>query len=171
MHAARLNDEALRTLLVEVEAVVNSRPLTVESLSDETTEPLTPNHLLTMKSKVVLPPPGTFEEADIYCRKRWRTVQHLCNQFWDRWRKEYLATLQERQKWIQVKRNFEANDIVLVKDPDTVRNKWPMGRITEVIPSDDGLVRKAYVKVSSSEEPLLRPVTKLILLIEGKSSS
>ena len=167
-HAARLNGESLRTLFVEVEAIINSRPLTVETLSDESVEPLTPNHLLTMKSKVVLPPPGTFEEADIYCRKRWRTVQHLSNQFWDRWRKEYLLNLQERQKWTEVQRNLRVDDIVLVKDPDTVRNKWPMGRVTEVIPSDDGLVRKAYVKTISSEEPLLRPVTKLILLLEGE---
>ncbi len=168
-HVARLNDESLRTLFTEVEAVINSRPLSVETLSDESIEPLTPNHLLTMKSKVVLPPPGTFEEADVYCRKRWRTVQHLSNQFWDRWRKEYLLSLQERQKWTHVQRNLEVDDIVLIKDPDTVRNKWPMGRVTKVVPSDDGLVRKAYVKTVSSTEPLLRPVTKLILLIEGAS--
>ena len=168
-HPARLNDEGLRTLLVEVEAVINSRPLTAENLSDETVEPLTPNHLLTMKSKVVFPPPGAFEAADVYCRKRWRAVQHLCNQFWDRWRKEYLVILQERQKWTKVKRNLKVNDIVLMKDPDVVRNKWPMGRVTEVIPSEDGLVRKAYVKTASSQEALLRPVAKLILLLEDTS--
>ena len=59
-HLARLNDEALRTLFTEVGLIINSRPLTAERLSDETVEPLTPNHLLTMKSKVVLPPPGVF---------------------------------------------------------------------------------------------------------------
>ena len=74
--------------------------------------------------------------------------------------------MQERQKWAKVKRNFRPNDIVLVKEPHIVRNKWPMGRVTEVIPSEDGLVRKVYVKTVNSEEPLLRPVTKLVLLIE-----
>ena len=54
--AGRLNDEALRTLMIEVESIVNSRPLTTEGLSDESIEPLTPSHLLTMKSKVVMPP-------------------------------------------------------------------------------------------------------------------
>ena len=54
---------------------------------------------------------------------------------------------------------------MLVEDPDAARNQWPMGRVTEAIPSDDGLVRKAYVKVVTSEEPLLRPVTKLVLLV------
>ena len=64
-HAGRLNDECLQTLFVEVEAIVNSRPLTVDSLNDESAEPLTPNHILTMKTKVVLPPPGVFQKADI----------------------------------------------------------------------------------------------------------
>ena len=68
-YVGRLNDESLRTLLVEVEAIVNSRLLTAGNLNDESMEPLTPNHLLTMKSRVVLPPPGSFQEAEVYCRK------------------------------------------------------------------------------------------------------
>ena len=65
------NDESLRTLLVEGEAIVNSCPLTAGNLNDESMEALTPNHLLTMKSIVVLPPPGSFQEADVNCRKSW----------------------------------------------------------------------------------------------------
>ena len=65
----RLDDESLRTLFVEVEAIVNSRPLAVDNLNDETVDPLTPNHLLTMKTKVLIPPPGVFQKADVYCRK------------------------------------------------------------------------------------------------------
>ena len=78
-HSTSLNDEAFRTLLSEAECIVNSRPLTVENLQDPTSLPLSPNSILTMKTKVVLPPPGTFQKADIYCRKRWRQVQHLSN--------------------------------------------------------------------------------------------
>ena len=152
-HAGRLNDECLQTLFVEVEATVNSRPLTVDSLNDESAEPLTPNHILTMKTKVVLPPPRVFQKADVYCRERWRVVQHLANEFWDRWRKEYLTSLQVRSKWTRENRSFETNDIVLVKDTNMTRNKWPMGRITEVLNSDDGLARKAYVKIFSSDTP------------------
>ena len=105
-YVGRLNDKSLRTSLVEVEAIVNSRSLTTGNLNDESMEPLTPNHLLTMKSRVVLPPPGSFQEADVYCRKSWRTVQYLSNVFWERWRKEYLLSLQERQKWRETRRNF-----------------------------------------------------------------
>ena len=57
---SQLDDETLRTLMCEAAATVNSRPLTVDNLNDPTSlEPLTPNHLLTMKSKLILPPPGT----------------------------------------------------------------------------------------------------------------
>ena len=166
-HAGRLDDESLRTLFVEVEAIVNSRPLAVDSLTDVSIDPLTPNHLLTMKSKVVFPPPGVFQKADIYCRKRWRAVQYLANEFWNRFKKEYLQASQERPKWNSVRRNLAVNDIVLIMDEDSPRNKWPMGRIIEVFPSDDGLVRKVNLKVASSSTPLKRPVTKLVLLVEA----
>ena len=65
------------------------------------------------------------------------------------------------------RRNLQVNDIVLMKDPDVARNHWPLGRIVNVFPSDDGLVRKVNVKVSGSKIPVLRPVTKLVLLMEG----
>ncbi len=165
-HAPRLNDESLRTLLVEVEAIVNSRPLSVETLSDDTIEPLCPNSLLTMKTKVVLPPPGVFQRTDVYCRKRWRAVQYIANEFWVRWRKEYLMGLQERQKWNTARPNLEVGDVVLLVDEDTKRNMWPMGRIQDVFPGDDGLVRKVNVKVSGSVVSLSRPVTKVVLLLK-----
>lgn len=72
--------------MIEAESIVNSRLLT----SDETTckempDVSTPNHLLTRKSQVVLPSPGVFQRADIYSRKGWHWLQHLANEFWQRW--------------------------------------------------------------------------------------
>ncbi|XP_006820438.1 uncharacterized protein LOC102805352 [Saccoglossus kowalevskii] len=76
--SGRLDSASLRTFLYEVMAIVNSRPLTVEMLNDPTSpEPLTPNHLLTMKTSLALPPPGKFVKEDLYIRKRWRRVQYL----------------------------------------------------------------------------------------------
>ena len=50
--------------MVGVEAVMNSRPLTVELLSDgNSLNPISPSNLLTMKSKIVMPPPGEFGRA------------------------------------------------------------------------------------------------------------
>lgn len=81
--AQRFDSTSLRTFLYEVMAVVNSRPLTTEHLNDPLgPEPLTPNHILTMKSTIILPPPGQFTREDLYLRKRWRRVQYLVNEFW-----------------------------------------------------------------------------------------
>ena len=103
-HSESLNDESFRTFLAEAECIVNSRPLTVDNLNDPTSLPICPMNILTGKTRVVLPPPGTFQRADVYCRKRWRQVQHLANEFWNRWRKEFITTLQPRQKWNDAKR-------------------------------------------------------------------
>ena len=72
-HGHSLNDKGLRTLVAETEAVINSRPLTVESLSDINSEiPLSPSNLLTMKNDVIMPPLGVFNRPDLYSRRRWR---------------------------------------------------------------------------------------------------
>ena len=159
----RLDDESLRTLFKEVEAIVNSRPLAVDNLNDETADPLTPNHLLTMKSKVVLPPPGVFERADVYCKQRWRAVQYLANEFWERFSKEYVRVSQVRQKWEAPRRNVCVDDIVLVLDKDLPRNRWSKGRVVEVFPGEDGLVRHVSVKTGPNTT-LKRPITKLVVI-------
>ena len=163
-----LDEETLRTFLAEAEAIVNSRPLTLENLHDPDSSPLSPNQILTMKSRLVLPPPGVFQEADMYCRKRWRVSQHLANCFWARWRKEYLQTLQSRQKWTEVKRNLQVDDVILLKEEGVVRGHWPMGRVTEVQPSEDGLVRSVFVQVD--KRILKRPVNKTVLLLAAEGN-
>ena len=76
---------------------MNSRPITVVSSDPNDLEPLTPNHLLLLKSEVPLPP-GLFRKVDLLSRPRWRQVQYLADIFWKRWRKGYLSLLQLRQK-------------------------------------------------------------------------
>ena len=163
-----LDEETLRTFLTEAEGIVNSRPLTIENLHDPESTPLTPNQILTMKSRLVLPPPGEFQHADVYCRKRWRITQHLANCFWNRWRREYLQLLQPRQKWSGERRNLCVDDVVLLKEEGVLRGHWPMGRVTEVHPSKDGLVRSVSVQVGGKTAK--RPITKTVLLVPSDSS-
>ena len=156
-----LNDEALATLMCEVEAIVNSRPLTAVSSDPKDMEPLTPNHLLLLRGQPSLPP-GLFSKDDLYSRKRWRQIQYMSDLFWKRWTREYLPRLQERQKWSYPRRNFAVDDLVLVVDKSCPRNTWPVGRITKVFPDKKGFVRRVVVKTSSAI--LERPISKLCLL-------
>ena len=141
-------------------------------ISGSTSElPLSPANILTMKSKLVMPPPGEFSKPDLYRRKRWRRIQHVINEFWSRWRKEFLQLLQERKKWQDKKRNFQSGDIVLLPDGDLMRNKWPMAKIVQTFKDDNGDVGSVRLKVgqSTSNEVctiLERPVTKIVLLLE-----
>ena len=176
----QLDDESLRTLLSEAASIVNSRPLSVTTLNDPTAlQPLTPNHLLTMKTNIVLPPPGEFSSNDKYSRKRWRRVQHLCDVFWQRWKKEYLSQLQERQKWCKSSRNMKIGDIVLMVDDGLPRCQWKLGRIADVYPGSDNLVRKVKVllgdpglsvkgKRVSKSKYVERPIHKVVLLVESE---
>lgn len=122
-----------------------------------------------------MPPPGIFQREDLYLRKRWRRVQHLANEFWKRWRREFLQMLQARQKWIKPQRNTQVADVVLMKDENTPRNQWKLARVEEVFPSDDGLVRKVKLAMATSRldsqgrrlhevQHLEWPVQKLVLL-------
>ena len=82
-HGRALNDEAFRTFLVRAEEIVNLRPLTTDTLSNvHSPLPLAPMNLLTMKSKIVAPPTGSFDQTDIFSRRQWRRIQHLLNEFW-----------------------------------------------------------------------------------------
>lgn len=145
LHPGRLDDSSL-SLFYDAMATVNSRPLTVDCFNDpKSLRPITPNHLLTLKSVTALPPPGKFVKEDVYARKRWRHVQCLAEKFWSRWHKEYLLNIVAGQKWNISKRNLQVNDIVMVKEEDLPRNEWKLGRIQEVTYSDDGLLRRAKV--------------------------
>ena len=116
-HGRSLDDEALRTLMTETEGILNSRPLTTDAMNDVNSPVgLSPINLLTMKSKVILPPPGKFSSADTYSKKRWRRVQHISNEFWSRRRTEYLQQLQERKRWNKSRRNLMIGDVVLLKE-------------------------------------------------------
>lgn len=176
--AGRLDDASLRTFFYEAAAIVNSRPLSVLNLNDPTTEePLTPNHILLMKSEQALPPPGSFSKEDVYLTKRWRRVQYLSDVFWARWRKEYLLNLTERKKWCKPRRNVMVGDVVLIKDDTTNRMDWHLAIVTDTTQDEDGLVRRVKVTVGSKKldkhgkrqgelTTLERPIQKLVVITE-----
>ena len=93
-------------------------------------------------------------------------MQYLADLFWKRWTREYLPTLQQRQKWFQEKRNIHVGDVVLIIDDSAPRNSWPMGLVQAVFMDKQGHVRSVRVKTKTAV--LVRPITKLCLLLEDE---
>lgn len=164
LRVQNLDEEGLQTALCEVESIINSRPITKASLDPNDLEALTPNHLLLLKTLPSLPP-GDFQQADIYARRRWRQVQYMSDLFWKRWSKEYLPQLQERQKWSGIKRNVITGDVVLLVDDTAPCNSWIMGKVLQTFLDRRGFVRRVQIKTRSS--CLDRPITKICLLLEA----
>lgn len=158
-----LDEETLQTALCEVEAIMNDRPITTVSSDPNDLEPLTPNHLLQLKAKPIIPP-GLFQKGDLYSRRRWKQAQYLADLFW-RWIREYLPLMQQRSKWNTSKRNLSPDDLVVIVDDTAPRNSWLLGRVVKTLPGSKGLVRSVLVKTKTNI--LQRPVDKLCLLLEA----
>ena len=158
--SSSMTDEMLSTVFCQVENIVNSRPITKLSMDINDPSPLTPNHLLLLRSSV-LPAWNDYQPADTL-RRKWKHVQCVSTAFWKRWLRDYLPELQKRSKWISLKSNLKVGDLVLLLDESAPRSRWPLGLIIEVRTGRDGLVRT--VRVRFGESTLVRPVTKLVRL-------
>ena len=161
-----VSDEVLHTALLEVEAMVNGRPLTYVSSDSNDFEPLTPNHLLLGSSSINMSP-GVFQPCELDSRRRWRRSQVLADHFWKRWRREYVPTLASRQKWLRKMRNLHEGDVVLMVETDSPRGFWPLARVVKVFPGADGTVRSVELKAAGGGT-YHRPVSKVCLLEEAE---
>ncbi|XP_030209647.1 uncharacterized protein LOC115541880 [Gadus morhua] len=161
----QLTHDVLCTLMMEVSAIINARPLVPVSTDPESPFILSPAMILTQKIGVT-PPHGDFTDKDLLSRQ-WRQVQALADRFWRRWRQEFLPTLQARRKWRDSHRDLKEGDIVLLKDNQAARNVWPMAMITAVFPGKDSKVRKVELRTSDQGSPkvFLRPVSEVVLLL------
>ena len=157
--------EELGTIFKQVEAILNSRPLVELTASESDFQALTPGMLLTGKQvrhlplevQGTLPPVLTLSET--HPAKRWAHITKVTAHFWQRWIGEYLPTLQVRKKWTTEKPNFCANEMVLLAEDNIKPLQWPLARVLEVYPGNDGVVRVAKVRTPNGE--YTRPVVKL----------
>ena len=95
--------------------------------------------------------------------RRWQLCQRLTQHFWQRWSKEYLQSLRRFYKWHCPQRNLQPGDVVILQEDGIARSCWPIGRVEQVFPGDDGLVRTA--KVKTAKGIYKRPIVKMVLLI------
>ncbi|XP_072934961.1 uncharacterized protein [Epargyreus clarus] len=141
-----LTFEQMTTTLCEIEACLNSRPLTPIDTSDpDSPEPLTPGNFLIGEAPVNIPTPD-IRSVNINRLDRWQMTQKLVRDFWHRWQTEYLSHLQTRSKWVKQQAEFNVGDIVLIKDVQLPPEKWSLGRIVAKHPGEDGFTRVYSVK-------------------------
>ncbi|CAG2206782.1 unnamed protein product [Mytilus edulis] len=151
----------------EVTAIVNNRPLTCVSYDSESPSVITPSLLLTQKTADDTCPFPDFEKKDSI-RHHWKYVQFLAQQFWAKWRQEYLHSLQVRPKWQTEEQNVKVGTVVLMKDNNCARNYWPTGIVERVFPSEDGKIRKVELRIIRDGQPVtyVRPISQIVLLVE-----
>ena len=163
---SKLTFEEMTTVLCQIEACLNSRPLftALDANDDDGISPLTPGHFLIGRPLEALPDHAA--TTPIFPLKRWRLCQVLTQHFWKRWSTKYLNTLQRFNKWRLPRRNLSIGDVVLIKDNRAPPCQWPLGLITKTHPGPDHMVRVVTVKTKAGT--FLRPIVKLCLLLPAE---
>ena len=151
----------LSTLLKEIQAVLNDRPLTYINSDIHDLQPLTPSQLLFGYNTTPLPYPPydasepfdpTFGDKNDILRAQTRRSA-LYHHFSSRFCKEYLSFLREIHSLHHRKQAINENlinvgDIVLVADMNKPRHHWELGLVQELILGTDKLCRAAVVRTS-----------------------
>lgn len=149
LNNANLSLFGFMTLIKEIEAIVNSRPLTIHPESPLLPERLTPGHFLSHGASLLLPSgsirvPGEREDQ---LSRLWKAREKLLSLFWTRWRDEYLLLLRSaHQRRNSGCSSLSIGDIVLIDEPKLGRSKWKLGRVEEVIRGKDGVPRSCKLK-------------------------
>lgn len=157
-----LTFEEMCTFLAQAEAVLNSRPIGALTRDRDDFAPLTPGHLLIGRPLTAVPEANLLNETTMTYACRWKLVQRLAQQFWRRWSTEYVHALQQRAKWQTLQRIMRIGDVVIVRDELLPATKWKLGRIEDVHPGADGVIR--VVSVRSGSSVLKRSIVKLCVL-------
>ncbi|XP_026063123.1 uncharacterized protein LOC113046525 [Carassius auratus] len=167
---ASLTFEEMTTLLTEVEATLNSRPLTFVHNEADEPQPLTPAHFLVGERLTSLPPkpfPADHDHTTVSkeeMTRRWGYKNRLMTNLWNRWRKDYLLDLKSAHSCSTQKPTvLKTGDIVLIGDANMPRQTWKLGKIEELFPGRDGKVRSCAVRTSTGTV-LRRPVQLLYAL-------
>ena len=161
-----VTEDVLSTMMCIVEQTLNARPLTPVSSDVNDLEALTTNQLLLGNRNVCLPYLLCAEEF-VDHRKLFRQTQAYTKLIWDRFRKEYLPTLNNRQKWRSTSNEtLKEGDLVWLIEDSNKRGYYNLGQVTETIDGSDGVIRSAIVR--TDDGVYKRPVVKLAPVLPGK---
>ncbi|XP_018316662.1 uncharacterized protein [Mycetomoellerius zeteki] len=136
------------TLLVEIEGILNSRPLTALSSDPNDLAPLTPAYFLIGDALIMPVEKDLLNIKDTHL-SRWQHIQKLRQHYWQRWQKEYLQQLQARTKWKEGDDVVWVGDLVLLIEDNLPPLQWKLGRIEALHPGDDKVIRVVTVRTST----------------------
>lgn len=157
----KLTYEELSTLLAQIEACLNSRPLSRLNNESDGFDALTPGHFL-IGEPLLSVPDYDFKESSINSLRRWQLTQRMMQNFWRRWSQEYLTTFLRRYKWSSQIPEPNIGDLVLIKEDDLPPSRWLLGRVVSTHPGADGITRVVSVQTKSST--IKRPTSKICIL-------
>jgi hypothetical protein len=160
---ADLDEEEFRTVVSKIAHLLNCRPIqVVPDVNDF--EPLTPNHFLFPDLAGAVFPPDVRDIGNVKLSDRLRHQGMVQEHVWKRFHQEIIPLLGPRKRWSAEVANLKENDVVLELDENLPRGSWRLLRVSKIIPSSDGLVRKVEV-VNSDQKVYTRPIAKLIPIV------
>lgn len=153
--------ENFSTLIIQIEACLNSRPLTPLSSDPLDSEAITPGHFLIFSPLTSIPEPDMRHEP--INLNAYQHLNQVLQHFWTRWSNEYLSTLQPRTKWRSKPQDLiKEGQLVCCKEDNLPPLHWKLGRICKVFPGSDGRIRVVAIKTNNGE--VRRAVSRICIL-------
>lgn len=156
-----LHIDEMQTALAQIEAVLNSRPMTPVSSDPSDFEALTPGHFLVHRPLTAIPEPE-LQDVPFNRLSMWQRAQSLTQQLWRKWSTQYLSDLQNRTKWTKQRDNVGVGTMVLLKEENTPPLKWNLGRVVKIFHGSDGNIR--VVTVRTKDGCFDRGISKICVL-------
>ena len=157
-----MTDEVLHTTLLEIERILNDRPLVKQTDDPDDQYSLTPSKLILLRSNESVP--ISDELSNERFGRRWRQAQYLADLFWRHWIRRYLPTLQLSSQWFSTHPNLVPGDLLLIQDENIPRGRWPKGVVEEVVEGTDGRVRQVLLRTANG---MVRRDIRQLCRLEG----
>lgn len=146
---AHLTLENFFTLVYKIESMLNSRPM-IQLTEDHEDLVLTPGHILIGEAL------NTPAETDVSSVPDNRLKQHVRRQkieqlFWKAWSKDYLNTLQQRNKWKTESPPVKEGDVCLIVEDNLPSLKWLLGVVVKMVPGPDGKIRMVDIRLQDKK--------------------
>jgi hypothetical protein len=158
-----LSFEEMTTALTQIEACLNSRPLTPLSNDSDDVQILTLRNFL-IGTCLLAPPDQNVLDIKSNRPTHWQLVQQMVQRLWKIWSTDYLHLLQQRPKWKLQVPNIQIGDVVNTKEDNVPPLVWKMAVVSNLHPGHDGIV--GVVILRTAKGTLKRPITKICVLSE-----